>query len=35
MTDSTDGAESPRPQNIHEAGYETSLEEIDLATVQP
>jgi len=35
MTDSTHGAESPRPQNIHEAGYETSIEEIDPATVTP
>jgi len=35
MTDSTHRTESPRPQNIHEAGYETSLEEIDPATVQP
>jgi len=33
MTDSTHEAESPRHENIHEAGYETSLEEIDPATV--
>lgn len=34
MTDSVPGAERPRPQNIHEAGYETSLEDIHPATVQ-
>jgi hypothetical protein len=35
MSDSVPGEETPRPKNIHEAGYETSLEEIDPATVQP
>ena len=35
MSDSTPGEETPRPQNIDEARYETSLEEIDPATVQP
>lgn len=35
MNDSTHGAESSRPRNIHEAGYETSLEEIDPSTVHP
>ena len=35
MIESAPGAEEPRPQNIHEAGYETSLEEVDAATLQP
>jgi hypothetical protein len=35
MSESVPGAEKPRPQNIHEAGYEPSLEDIDPATVQP
>lgn len=35
MIESVPGAERPRPQNIHEAGYETSLEEIDPATLPP
>ena len=35
MNDSAPRAEGPRPQDIHEAGYEGSLEEIDPATVQP
>lgn len=35
MNESAPGAEGPRPQNIHEAGYETSLEEMDPATLQP
>jgi len=35
MNESTPGTESPRSENIHEAGYETSLEEIDPATVTP
>ena len=34
MNESAPGAEEPRPQDIHEAGYETSLEEIDPATLQ-
>ena len=34
MTESPPGTERPRPQDIHEAGYETSLEEIDPATLQ-
>ena len=33
MTDSVPGAQEPRPQDIDEAGYETSLENVDPATV--
>ena len=35
MNESAPGPEGPRPQDIHGAGYETSLEEVDPATLQP
>ena len=35
MIESEPGAKGPQPQGIHEAGYETSLDEFDPATVQP
>lgn len=35
MNESAPGPEGPRPQHIHGAGYETSLEEVDPATLQP
>ena len=35
MSESVPGAEGPRPQDIHEVGYETSMEAVDPATLQP
>ena len=35
MNESAPGPEGPRPQDIHGARYETSLEEVDPATLQP